>query len=71
MDIIPQKVFVVSNTIDYENFISNDTSTEILGYSFDDKPVILYTGTISPDRDLLTAINSVKYFQNLELTHKC
>lgn len=58
----PAKVFVVSNTIDYENFISNDTSTEILGYSFDDKPVILYTGTISPDRDLLTAINSVKYF---------
>jgi len=58
-------IFVVSNTIDFENFLPDKNIDDNFNYEFKDKPIILYTGTVSADRDLLTAINAVKYFPEL------
>jgi len=58
-----QKIFIVSNTVDINTF---DNSTELdAEYSnlFIDHQIILYTGTISPDRDLITPIKAMKYLQ--------
>lgn len=51
----PNKIFIVSNTVSLETFnvISNDTSFSKI---YNDKKVILYSGTVSPDRGLDTPI---------------
>lgn len=56
---IPEnKLTVVSNTVDLNTF-NLRTTTKIDLSAFKEKFIVLYTGTVSPERDLITAVKSV------------
>lgn len=61
----PENIFVVSNTFDINTFsVTKDVSKRIEIKS-ENRDIILYTGTVSPDRGLLTAIQSAFYFKEI------
>lgn len=68
MKIKPEKIFVVSNTVDYENFYVRNTSKVEVNLNFTKSEIVLYTGGLSPDRDLLTAVKSTIYFDQFGIS---
>jgi glycosyltransferase involved in cell wall biosynthesis len=67
MGINPNIFYVVSNTIGIETFVRGTSSIEKCNRETENKRVILYSGTVSPDRGLLTAAQSAMYFEKLEI----
>ena len=60
MGVDPQKLFVVSNTVDLESFAVNKANDESLN-KYKDRFVLLYTGFVSPERGLDTVVLGMKY----------
>jgi len=58
LGISENKLTVVSNTVDLETF-NLKTTKKIDLSAYKGKFIVLYTGTVSPERDLLTAVKSV------------
>jgi glycosyltransferase involved in cell wall biosynthesis len=59
MGVPSEKIYVVSNTVDLETFKLNVKSTVNFS-SYENKFVILYSGTVSPERGLKTAVFAMK-----------
>jgi glycosyltransferase involved in cell wall biosynthesis len=59
----PQKVFVVSNTVNLNIFKNNDSDVKNIIFDNEKRPIILYSGIVGPDRGLLTAVKSAFHFE--------
>ena len=57
-----EKIAVVSNTIDLETFVKSGENKEN-DFEFVGKKIMLYTGTVSPERGLETPVNAMKIVQ--------
>lgn len=62
-----EKVYVVSNTVDTETFYPNLDSSPKFFAVIDNRPLVIYTGTVSADRGLITPIKAAEYFDKMNL----
>jgi glycosyltransferase involved in cell wall biosynthesis len=62
LGIKPEKLFVVSNTVDLNTFAKRDLDEEIIN-KYEDTLIILYTGFVSPERGLDTVIQGMKHLK--------
>jgi glycosyltransferase involved in cell wall biosynthesis len=60
LGISSEKIIVVSNTVDLETFKLNSKSLVDLSM-YENKYIILYSGTVSPERGLDTPLSAMKY----------
>ncbi|MCH7723172.1 MAG: glycosyltransferase family 4 protein [Bacteroidetes bacterium] len=58
------KIFVVSNTVDLVTFKINAGYKISLSDELKSRKIVLYTGTVSPERGLITPILGMKYIKN-------
>lgn len=63
----PDKIFIVSNTVDLATFTINTNCKINLSEAQKSKKIVLYTGTVSPDRGLLTPIIGMKNLKDNKL----
>jgi len=62
LGVAKNKLTVVSNTVDLETF-KLEKNTKVNLSEYDNRFIILYTGTVSPERGLKTAVEAVKYLK--------
>lgn len=67
MGVAPSSILVISNTVDLNSFIKSSHSDIRITLNEENVPFVIYTGTVSPDRGLLTAVKSTIYFNELNI----
>lgn len=60
----PDKIFVVSNTVDLAAFTIGTYCEINLSQDLKNRKIVLYTGTVSPERGLITPIMGMKYLKD-------
>lgn len=63
LGVSPNKIFVVSNTVDIETFNTKSSNFSMVE-KYAEKFLIVYSGGVSPDRGLGTPIRALKYFDD-------
>ncbi len=63
LGIDPEIIYIVSNTVDLDTFLLEPKVNKSDLLKDETRPIVLYTGTVSPDRGLLTAIQSAFHFK--------
>jgi glycosyltransferase involved in cell wall biosynthesis len=58
----PEKVFVVSNTVDLDTF-AQWTDDKKVEQKYKDRIILVYTGFVSPERGLETIVERIKYLK--------